>query len=148
MTAAARKIEIRDRDVADSIRTINAKFGVEAAIALIEAFGGTEIYIPETWREGHPLNVVGEELAQALCTEIGGSTVVIPKELLTSEARHRRALELDQEGLRPAEIARALNLTERHVYKLLSSAPRTRRGKRRFVDPRQISFLPPDEEQP
>lgn len=134
---------IRDQDVADSIRTINANFGAEAAAALVEAFGGTEIYIPETWREGHPLNVVGEELAKALCEQIGGSTVVIPKELITSQARHRRAHELAKEGHKTAEIARALNLTERHVYKLLASLPTSRRKHRRFVDPRQISFLPP-----
>ncbi|PZU89090.1 MAG: hypothetical protein DI527_16280 [Chelatococcus sp.] len=142
MTDAA--VEIRDQDVADSIREITANFGVEAATTLVKAFGGTEIYIPETWREGHQLNVVGEELAKALCAMLGGATVVIPKELMTAQARHRRALELAQEGLKTAEIARALNLTERHVYKLLATAPTTRRKTRRFVDPRQISFLPPE----
>lgn len=147
MTAAARKIEIRDKDVADSIRTIHAHFGPEAATALIESFGGTEIYIPSKWREGHQINVVGVELAQALCDVLGGSTVVIPKGLLTNEARHRHVLELNKRGLRPAEIARELNLTERYVYKLLSSEPQARRGRRRFVDPRQISFLPPVEEE-
>lgn len=140
---AAKPIAIRDQDVADSIREINANFGAEAALALIAAFGGTEIYIPETWREGHALNVIGEELAKALCAQIGGSTVVIPKELITSQARHRRAHELAREGHKTAEIARALNLTERHVYKLLASNPSSRRQARRFVDPRQISFLPP-----
>lgn len=138
-------IEIREQDIADSIRTINAQFGAAAAAALVKAFGGTEIYIPETWREGHTLNVVGEELAKALCTMLGGETVLIPKELITSQARHRRAHELADEGLKTAEIARALNLTERHVYKLLASQPRSRRKSRRFVDPRQISFLPPDD---
>lgn len=139
----AQSLAIRDQDVADSIREINANFGADAALALIDAFGGTEIYIPETWREGHALNVVGEELAKALCTMLGGSTVVIPKELITSQARHRRAHELAEKGHKTAEIARALNLTERHVYKLLASQPTSRRKSRRFVDPRQISFLPP-----
>ncbi|MFA6966088.1 Mor transcription activator family protein [Bosea sp. (in: a-proteobacteria)] len=134
-------VEIRTQDIAESIRTVAAQFGVEAAVAMIEAFGGTEIYIPETWREGHPLNVVGQELAQALCNLIGGATVAIPKELITSQARHQRAIELAGEGRKTAEIARALNLTERHVYKLLRSEPVGKRRARRPVDPRQISFL-------
>ncbi|MEN5083701.1 Mor transcription activator family protein [Bosea sp. TWI1241] len=133
---------LRPEDVADSIRVVCEQFGVEAAVALVREFGGTEIYIPADWREDHPLNIVGEDLAKALCNLIGGATVVIPKELMTSEARHRRARELAERGCKMSEIARALHLTERYVYKLLSAEPKSRRSKRRFVDPRQISFLP------
>lgn len=130
----------RLEDLAESLKPIAEHFGVEAAEKVVEHFGGTELWVPKMWREGHPLNVLGVGLAKDLCRVFGGEHLPIPKELVTAETRHRRAVALAAEGKTTAQIARELNLTERHVYKLLASSPqKAKRG--RPVDERQFNLL-------
>ncbi|MFD2678028.1 Mor transcription activator family protein [Camelimonas lactis] len=127
-------------DLAESIRPVAEHLGVDAARALVAAFGGTEVYVPATLRDDHPLTVIGHDLAVALCRNFGGEVVAVPKEMLTAAARHRLAGELAKEGMRTAEIARTLGLTERHIYKLLRTTPRPK-AMRRPLDSRQITIF-------
>ena len=128
-------------DVAESLQHIAEKFGIDVARELVRHFGGTKVYVPKVLPEGHALYALGEDLAQQLCGEFGGAFMVVPKDAVSNPAKHRLAHAMDKSGtMKVAEIARALNLTERAVYKLLAGQPSTRRG-RKPVDPRQITMM-------
>lgn len=127
-------------DLADGIKPLAEHFPIAEIRLVVRHFGGTEIYIPETLSEGHELRVLGAELAARLCDAFGGERLNVPKGLLTPHAKRAHAIEMANRGIRMPDIARAVNLTERQVYKLLAGELKPR-GRRRQVDPRQVDML-------
>jgi DNA-binding NarL/FixJ family response regulator len=130
-------VSVALEDLAESLKPIAEHFGVEAAGIIVRHFGGTEIWVPKTWREGHPLNVLGADLARRLCEVFGGEHLPIPRNLMSVEARQREVLTLAATGEHSvAQIALEVGLTERQVYRVLARG-NVRRRSRRPVDPRQ-----------
>jgi DNA-binding NarL/FixJ family response regulator len=89
----------------------------EQLLALIEAHGGTRLYIPAQPNQGQALaRLVGLEAAWRLARAHGGETVKVPL------ARHWRIRVLRERGLSYAAIARALGTTESAVHRHLQAA--------------------------
>jgi hypothetical protein len=94
--------------------------GARPALRLIEARGGTRVYVPRTPAEGSALvRDVGLAPAQALAAAYGGETITVPV------ARHWRVREYRAAGLSYAAIARKLGCHEDTVWRLLKSAGET-----------------------
>jgi hypothetical protein len=92
--------------------------GVEPALALAEAFGGTRLNIPKTIPAAHRIaGVVGYENAQLVAPRWGGQLMRIPS---AKAARLQlRVFQLRDEGLSMAKIALDCQISQRHVENLL-----------------------------
>lgn len=97
---------------------LSAHLTAEELLALIEAHGGTRLYIPATpQRDGPVTQAVGIEAAARLAAAMGGDTIKVPL------ARHWRIRVLrERDGLSYAAIARAVGMTEGAVHRHLQAA--------------------------
>lgn len=97
--------------------------GQDAAAALVEHFGGTSLYVPRSVADDHPIcRSLGRQNADRVVAWAGGGTLPVPKggnlqALYESIARARAE---DRQTV--AQIARAHNLSERQVYRILRKA--------------------------
>ncbi len=88
-----------------------------ALLALIQAFGGTCIYIAKAPNQASPLvQALGRDAALALAAAHGGEHLKIPI------ARHWQIRCLHQRGLSYRQIASQLRITEDTVWKNLNAA--------------------------
>lgn len=91
--------------------------GAEKALALIEAAGGTAVYVSRTPTEDCPLaRMVGLPAAQALAEQYGGEEVRVPL------CRVWRARLYRQRGDTVVAIARKLGTLDTTVYRMLRGA--------------------------
>lgn len=113
--------------------------GLDAALKLAEARGGTEIYVPGRAGDDHWLvATVGREAADAICrhfaTGHGGCLIELPLGPRGSIAKLRARVDrMIAEGASASAIALACGFTERGVRK--------RRAKARDDDGRQPKLL-------
>lgn len=101
-------------------------FGAATAAALIDAFGGLNLYIPAQPENDSPLcHAVGEKAAEWLAECYGGERVDIPTgHFRKIEDRTRSIASLAAQGLSAPKIARQLGLCRRTVYRHLAAARR------------------------
>lgn len=100
------------------------------ALKLVDAFGGTSLYVPKEINHDHRLAlIVGSEAATVLAEYYGGDRLEVPG---LASARHRKSLIVETEGS-AREVARQLGVTERYV--------RMVRNAGSDVDPRQIDWV-------
>lgn len=89
--------------------------GAEAVLALIEARGGTRVYVPRHAEEdGALVAIIGEAAVTALAREYGGLSIHI------SSAKRWRALVYRGRQMSFAQIALKLGVGERTVWKYVS----------------------------
>lgn len=95
--------------------------GAEPTLALIEAHGGTRLYVPHALTPGHKLiKLLGREAAQRLVAQHGGARLAVPL-CKWWVARCYRA-----RGDSIIKIARRLNASERAVWGYLRGEARGR----------------------
>lgn len=126
-----------------SLADVAERCGMETAVALVQHFGGGRVWIPQTWRKDHPLNIIGEDRAKELCSFVGPQILDVPKNLLTPEARYKLILDLGGQGTIQRDIARQLGLTARTIRRDLKQAGLARLKSRRatrLIDHRQIDL--------
>ena len=84
-----------------------------------QRLGGTRIYVPAAIGANHPIAVaIGMAAAARLASHFGGFTLDLPKAFL----RRQRVLELRRTtSMTAAEIARATDYSERHVFEILAN---------------------------
>lgn len=93
--------------------------GAEATVALIEAHGGTRLYVPKK-PEGSGLETtLGAKAAAALATQFGGESPRIPV------AREWRVRVYHHRGLSYTAIAKKLGLHDGSVHRILKNASLT-----------------------
>lgn len=96
--------------------------GPEATLRLIEAFGGTRLYVPKAPNQGSRLaHAIGLDAARALATAWGRDTMLVPI------ARAWRVRVYRARGDTYAAIARRLGIREDSVWKILRAAEMTAR---------------------
>lgn len=101
------------------VKRIGAWLGAEATLTLVEACGGTRIFIPRRPTEANELTAkVGLGVVQLLCEHWGGDYLKVPV------ARGWRILILRSRGLTYPEIARTLNCSENTVWRTLNKRHR------------------------
>ncbi|WP_072381539.1 helix-turn-helix domain-containing protein [Novosphingobium sp. NDB2Meth1] len=91
--------------------------GEEATWRLAEEFGGERLYVPRSpSTDPRIAKAIGQELTEKLCDTFYRLTISIPIRLITA----RRVAEMVRQGDKSnREIARALHITERQVYRIL-----------------------------
>jgi Mor family transcriptional regulator len=105
------------QDIANTI-------GFDAAMKLVERFGGTRIYVPrpQSMAWNHPLSeALGSPDAVRLAHAFQGEAVEIP--LATDAQRFRRDVEIVSaysQGATQRELAQKYRTSERNVRKILS----------------------------
>lgn len=79
---------------------------------MLEAFGGTNLYVPATAGAHHPITVIiGQEAANLLCARFAGDTLELPV-----TARKRALIKADLvAGIKPIPIARKYYCSVRYV---------------------------------
>jgi Homeodomain-like domain len=93
--------------------------GHDGATALIAAFGGTRVYIPQAPEPADTLSeVIGHLPACALAQIFGGDRLEVPN----PPPRRMRILELRAKGLTINAIARTLGCTRRRVFQVIAEA--------------------------
>lgn len=94
--------------------------GRAATSKLIEAFGGTRLYVPRSIGVHHPIAVkLGMRAAAQLADRFGLTSIDLPNPNL----RRQRALDAARSGtMTRAQVALAFGYTERGVYKMLAKA--------------------------
>lgn len=96
--------------------------GETIALNLVDALGGTRVFIPQNPDAQSPLAVkLGLDTARKLAEVLGGERVELPK----PAARRARILELRQAGLTVDTIALELGCTRRRVFQVLAEARAT-----------------------
>ncbi|MEP7221535.1 MAG: sigma factor-like helix-turn-helix DNA-binding protein [Novosphingobium sp.] len=93
--------------------------GMEAATTLAREFGGTQLYVPKSPGEHHPIRaVLGEEATARLAAWSGGGRISIPK----LAKRRQQVLTLRRvRAWTVSEIARKVDLSERQVYRICAA---------------------------
>lgn len=88
--------------------------GTQATLRLIEAHGGTAIYVPHEVNQGSSLaRSIGLEAARQMAAEWGGTRLKVPL------CKIWRVQVMHAERKSYAEIARALGTTETSVWRML-----------------------------
>ena len=110
--------------------------GVEAALRLVEAWGGIRLYVPQQMPEDHLLvSALGRAEAGQLADRYGGETIQIPRCLHALRAVRNAHIRRERyDGASPALLALRYRLTERQVYSILAAGDEP-------VDDRQQSLL-------
>lgn len=95
--------------------------GLEAALELIKARGGTQVRLPKTATPDHYLTgIIGFEALETLCTVYSGDTLAPPRCVNALRALRDAALLRDKrEGHTIAALALKNHMTERGVTKAL-----------------------------
>ena len=100
------------------LRRLAEVIGPAAAVRLAEALGGAEnVYIPKKARIDHPITaIIGLDRMEALCAEIGGSPIDIPR----GTFRDLKKIKImDASGSHRA-VALRLRVTQRYVRRVRS----------------------------
>lgn len=97
--------------------------GVEAALRLVEAWGGVRLYVPQQMPKDHLLvSTLGREEADELAARYGGESIQVPRCLHALRAvRNTRMRRERARGDSPALLALRYRLTERQVYSILAN---------------------------
>ncbi|WP_111745581.1 Mor transcription activator family protein [Salinisphaera orenii] len=108
----------------DSVHALIEVIGIQAALRLIEAFGGTDVYVPR--RPTPELeSLLGLGPAQALVDHYyaGSDKLKLPRCAAAMRSLlHRRIVAAYHDGASAAELARGHGCTERWVYILVARA--------------------------
>ncbi len=93
---------------------IASLIGDEAFFVLVEAFGGTRVFIPQTLNRRHPVaEAIGWDALVALSAAFAGQHLTVPV------ARSWRVQVYSGRGMTRQQIARALQMSERGVFHIL-----------------------------
>lgn len=118
--------DLREIDLSllpQSLREIVEAAGLPAGVALVEAAGGTRVYVPERITAEHRLaQWLGSAAAERLVARFGGETLEVPRCLAAIRAaRDQRIRRERSEGAAIAELALQYRLTERQIYNILAA---------------------------
>lgn len=96
---------------------IASAIGRESARQLVEAFGGTELFVPRSIDVKHPIaKAIGPEAARLLSTFFHGTELQLP----VAGKRRRQVKRLAGEpGMTRQKIALSTGYCERQVYRII-----------------------------
>ena len=95
--------------------------GLDDALRLIEAYGGSRLYVPKMFDPDCKLaQEFGDQMARSMVARWGGDMLKVPS------VRWWRILLYRREGMSYAQIARKLGCSETTVWQTLNSAQETK----------------------
>lgn len=93
----------------------------EARALLCGEYGGKKLYVPKVFNPDSALaRLIGEEATRAIIAKCGGISIIVPT-VKSEDSREvaERVLELRRQGAFIADIAQAVNRSERQVFRIL-----------------------------
>ena len=101
------------------LEDICGEIGYTATCLLVDWFGGSSLYIPESPSEGHTIErVIGRPAFLRLVKAYGNSNMKVPLDYQREITRRNKAIcQLLSKGDSPREVAKVVCLTERSVQK-------------------------------
>lgn len=97
--------------------------GMEATLALVDLWGGVQLYIPVEIPEGHKIEeAIGSESAKHLARYFGGDHIAMP--LAKEYRRRKRNSEIfrkKNEGATAHALAREYDMTQRNVWQIIQN---------------------------
>lgn len=125
--------DIRATDLPPRLAHLVSIIGLAATLRLIEARGGTRLYVPKRPDEDRLLvKLIGRPAAARLVRAYPGESLELDRGVRALRAVRDRALADDFETLSASKLALKYQLTERGVWKILNRA--------RIVNTRQAAF--------
>jgi len=119
---------LREDDLPESAQDLVAIIGLRALLGLVERWGGLHLYVPERIPVDHPLvDIISLDAARKLSEIYGRDEIYVPAcrhAVARARDRHIRALYREQ-GWPAHRIAFSMNLTERHVWRILAASDDT-----------------------
>ena len=96
--------------------------GIDAALRLVEAWGGVRLYVPREMPDDHLLvSTLGREEAELFAEHYGGEAIQVPRCLTALRSVRNARIRKDREsGASIALLALRHRLTERQVYSILA----------------------------
>lgn len=118
-------------------RDLAELLGLDAALALVERWGGTPLWVQrQPWPE--LVQAIGREAAETLCATYTLERIDVPRCVRSMRAvRDRAILEASSEGISGAQLALAHGLTRRQITNI-------RRGGRHAAADPQPDLFPSD----
>lgn len=112
-------------DLPPRLAALAQRLGLAATLRLVEARGGTRVYVPETVNEEHWLaRLLGREAMAALVTLHGREFVDIDRGAgALRAARDRHIVARSRAGQSSMTLALQYHLTQRQVFNILARAP-------------------------
>lgn len=111
----------------DQVAAVAEMCGIETARAFVDEFGGSKMYVPKRWQEGHLMNAIGEGAARQICEVFGGESIEIPREMFPPAGLRTMIRHLNKLGVPRQLAALWLRCSDRTVRDELSdSGPRDR----------------------
>lgn len=103
------------RDIADLV-------GLDAALAIVDHWGGVRWHVPVSVETAHELvDIIGDDAADTFIRVYSGERIDVPRCLQAMIETRRAMLYEDYDrGLKPPELARKYHCTERWVWALLA----------------------------
>lgn len=96
--------------------SIQKLIGADKASQLTFYLGGKRVYIPYKLSKHHPIAVsIGMDDALKICNAWGGQVYNVPFE----KAKSLKAQQKQDQGKSAEQIAREMNISRRHVFRLL-----------------------------
>lgn len=111
------QLPARPEDLPATLAEVAEMFGLRVALQLMEAFGGLEVKFPVNPKPDHPvIKALGETDGRALCQYFCGALVYIPHN--RTKSVRADVVRLEAQGLNRSQIARRLNVSQRHVRRM------------------------------
>jgi len=133
-TPRPQTLAIHTTDLPPALREIADAVGLEAALRLIECWGGVRIYLPGPDRltDDHILaRGLGRPAAEQLCRHFGAGAYTVPRGLEALRAARDRAMRAEHaDGRSARDLALAYRLSERRVWEILARDERPAEGSR------------------
>ena len=109
----------------DSMRELTECIGLSHALALVERYGGTRVWIPAKYDPEHSLvTVIGATAAKALIGRYALGQIMIPRCAVAMRAARDEALRARyRAGATARTLAREFRLTEIRIYQIANSMP-------------------------
>ncbi|MBF0381445.1 MAG: hypothetical protein HQL69_10525 [Magnetococcales bacterium] len=108
----------------DSMVEIKSIVGLQGVMTLLNKCGGTRLFIPRKLNDQHKLTtLLGYEAAQKMSAYYGGETLTIVKGSRADKSlRNCEIIHRYDQGEKVPILARDYELTERHIYTILSKS--------------------------
>ena len=101
--------------LAPAVEEVASICDMKTALSLVTHFGGCRIWVPQKWREGHELNIIGEREAKLLIERMGGGELNIPRRPFDAQGLHIMIARLAEAGKTQREIALSLGIAMKTV---------------------------------
>lgn len=114
--------EIEARYLPPIVQEIADLIGLPATLKLVEAYGGTRLYVPKRFDPDHPIvKLIGHELAALLFARFGGQDQFdVPRCVIAIKAARDKQIRAERrDGTTHARLAVKHGLSERQIRNIL-----------------------------